>query len=66
MFRVFHINFGNYADGEHGTVEEALEAGKRAGFEFSVRGGPVRMDRVVATWSPLYGTKRFDQGGGAR
>ncbi len=36
MFRVYLVNFGYHLEGEYGTVDDAKEAGRKAGFQFVV------------------------------
>ena len=55
MFRVYLTNFHRYLDGEFATMADAIAKAKSAGFEASI----VHGDDVVASWSPLYGNRRF-------
>jgi hypothetical protein len=57
MYIVRLINFGYNLDGTFPTMEAALAAAKRAGFEAAIW----RAERLVASWSILGGT-RYHEG----
>ena len=59
MLKVYFTNFHYYADQVFETLEAALEYGKSKCFEFSVSepGGDVGVRNIVATWSPVGGTR---------
>lgn len=55
VFTVFLTNFGYSLDGSWSTLEAAKEAGRKAGFEFTVRcnGGAVGAWSVFGGWRNL-------------
>ncbi len=58
MYQVNVINFGYVLDGRFATFNEAVAAGKKAGFEFAVQivGG-----NVIAGWSPITGLRMVSE-----
>jgi|WetSurMetagenome_2_1015567.scaffolds.fasta_scaffold238128_2 hypothetical protein len=55
MFRNYFTNLFFFQDGEFATLDEALVAGKSAGFCFSVQ----RNGEVVAGWDIIGGTRLY-------
>lgn len=55
MFTVYLINFGYSLQDRFSTLEAAREAGKKAGFEFTVN----HAGSVVGSWSPIGGWRSF-------
>lgn len=54
MFTVYHYNFGSSLNGSFATLEAAVDAAKRAGFQASIR----RDGKHVASWCPISGRGR--------
>lgn len=54
-FEVFFTNFGYASDTRHATLEDAIAAARKAGFEASIRCN----GEVVAAWSIFGGVRRY-------
>lgn len=52
MFEVYMTNFKYYLDKAFATLEEAIEAGKKAHFEFVVC---KNREDILYVWSPICG-----------
>jgi len=52
-FKVWFVNFGYYANQELDTLQDAINYGKGAGFEFTVHQG----DDILCFWSPIGGLR---------
>lgn len=72
MYRIYYVNFGHFSQVEHATLDEAVEAVKRACFEAAIYApgegpGPRRGFRKrraqpagpVASWSPITGLRLY-------
>ena len=57
LYRIYYINNSFYADIEYEYINEAIRAGKEAGFEFAIHLG----DMVCCAWSPLSGLRFYSE-----
>lgn len=56
MFKIYLTNFGYFTGASHATLEAAIAACKAACFEVQVYDSN---DELVATWSPIGGTRSY-------
>lgn len=57
-FRVRFLNVPTILDETFASIDDAIAAGARRGFEFAVDDAE---GNVVASWSPIGGARRFDR-----
>ncbi len=58
IYRIWFINFGYFSNSLFASKEQAIEAGKRACFEFAIHEFETSaIGKVVCSWSPIGGLK---------
>ena len=57
LYRVFYINHLYYSDTSYEFINQAIAAGKQAGFEFRVDLG----DMACCAWDPITGLRFFGE-----